>query len=485
MAETVHDHLVRLVVPFDFKCGIAKARSIVEHSGIWKADSPNPKDLFLHIKSLISEESPVETIGHQYILERGHQSPDNLPIWPDTVIELRKKSPEGPGSDDFFIDFTVPAIRLYLFETGVGFFVIDARYCKPESLCAIARGNFYLKKIGIKKRDCTYSHTVPSDNTTIVEDEFPGISFIRKMASDFGEFSFFERENDFPRHCLVFTYLILDQVEKNPEKRMQRIKKSLFRLSKGWHCNYYPPLEKNEIDNNPAILNFVDNIYWGVSLEGCANISHFTHDGSPDHFVRKILPERIQDSYFYLYILALVQRFSLLILAQRTGRIPLNAGQPMKKLPADSEALDETRQLQKDIPFYGLRINFSQVSHNSHYTLFYEKLKDVYRVDHLFSELDTEVKNLGAVLDQFEVLEKNKKEEKLKNIELWIAMAAIVFAIASVLSDGLGFLEIMKWFDDECPIISLGWVLGFIALLLIIARFILKKSAFFSGKNDK
>ena len=485
MPETIHDHLVRLVVPFDFKCGITKARSIVEHSGSWKVDKPKPKDLFLHIKSLISGESAAETIGYRNILDRDPQSPEIFPLLADTVIELRKKEPEGPGSDDFSINFTIPAIRLYLFETGVGFFVVDIRYCNPRSLCAVARGNFYLKKIGIRKDDCTYSHTDPVDNTIIVEDEFPGISFIRKMATDFGEFSFFERKNDFPRHCLVFTYLILDQIEKNPEKRIQFIEKSLFRLSKGWHCNYYPPLEKNESDNNPALLNFVDNIYWGVTLEGCANISYFTHDGSPDHFVSEILPGRIQESYFYLYILALVQRFSLLILAQRTGKIPLNAGQSMQKLPADSGALKEIRLLQKDIPFYGLRINFSQVSHNLHYTLFYEKLKDVYRVDHLFNELDTEVKNLGAVLDQFDALEKSEKEQKQKNIELWIAVAAIIFAIASVLSDGLGFLSYMKWFDEKCPIVSLGWVLGFIIVLFFIARSILKNTAFFSGKNGK
>lgn len=485
MPETIHDHLVRLVVPFDFKCNFAEARSTVEKSGLWNAVSSSPKDLFLHIKNLVSGESPVETIGHQYILDRDPQSPEIFPLLADTVIELRKKEPEGPDSEDFSINFTIPAIRLYLFETGVGFFVVDVRYCNPQSLCAIARGNFYLKKVGIRKEDCTYSHTNPFDKTIIVEDEFPGISFIRTTASKFGKFSFFERENDFPRHCLVFTYIILDQVEENQDQRTQFIEKSLFRLSKGWHCDYFPPLKKKENDNNPAILNFVDNIYWGVTLEGCANISHFTHDGSPDHFISNFLPERIKESYFYLYILALHQRFSLLILAQRTGRIPLNAGPSMKKLSTDSDALDEIRQLQKDIPLYGLRINFSQVSHNSHYTLFYEKLKDVYRVDQLFSELDTEVKNLGAVIDQLEALDKCKKEEKLKNTELWIAVAAIIFAVVSVLSDGLGFLSFMKWFDDECPIISLGWVLGFIIVLFFIARSILKKTAFFSGKNGK
>lgn len=485
MAETIHDHLVRLVVPFDFNSSFAEAHSVVENSGIWKANNSSPKDLFLHIKNLISGESPIETIGRQYMLESDAQSAEGIPIKTDTVVELRKKNPEGPDSEDFFIDFTIPAIHLYLFETRVGFFAVDVRYREPQSLCAIARGNFYLKKIGVEIFGCTYSYSDPADNSAIVESEFPITSFIRKTASGFGDFSFFERENNLPRHCLIFCYLILDKVEKNAEKRTRFINESLFRLSKGGHCNYFPPLDKIDSDNNPAILNFVDNIYWGVTLEGCTNISYFTHDGSPDHFLQKIFPERIQESYFYLYILALVQRFSLLILAQKTARIPLNVGQSIKELSADHVALDKIRQLQQDIPFYGLRINFSQVAHSSHYTLFYEKLKDVYRVDHLFSELDTEVKNLGAVIDQFEALVKSEKEEKQKNIELWIAMAAIVFAIASVLSDGLGFLSFMNWFDEKCPVTSLGWVLGSVALLLIIARLILKKTVFFSGKNDK
>jgi hypothetical protein len=470
MPETIHDHLVKLVIPFHFECSYQDALSRINETGSWNVGQIDPHDLFLHIKKLVSDAE--ESIGRYYSLSDAFRSQENFPGKKDTIIELCKEQPEGQGSSAFFIRLVVSALHLFLFETGVGIFVVDVKYVDPVNICVVARANFYLKKIGDKKND-SLSYAYMSEGNRIVKEEFPMVSFISATVSSFGDYSFFESGNAFLRHCYVFSYFILDLVGKEKESRNDFISTSLFRLSKGVHCNLYPPADQFNTKNYPSIISFVDHIIWGIAQEGVSCIGYITHDEQSDHFLRKYFPKRVQDSYFYLYILAMVQRFSLISLAQKTSKILTKFQQPIQNLKHYDPALQLIYELQEDIPLYGLRVNFSQVSHNSHSTLFYEELKSVLRIEQLHSELDTEVKNIGSVIALYE-------QKKQKIFELRIAVVAIVFALISVLSDGLGFFSIMGWFEAEFPVCSLSRLIFIVVILLYFVWLLLKKTGFFS-----
>ena len=133
--------------------------------------------------------------------------------------------------------------------------------------------------------------------------------------------------------------------------------------------------------------------------------------------------------------------------------------------------------MQSDIVLYGLRINFSQVAYNFHYTLFYEKVREIFRLDLQHTELEVELKNLGALIGFIE-------QKKQKNFELSVLAAAFVFAVVSVLSDGLGFLQFMNWFDDARPVCSLMQLIVAVALMLIFFWIFLKRKGLFNTRRE-
>jgi hypothetical protein len=290
--------------------------------------------------------------------------------------------------------------------------------------------------------------------------------------------SFFEEKNRMPRHCYLFSYLLLDHVPVSENEENGFMAEALFRLRNGFNAHYYPSKKECDFECNSQVLNFVHNIFWGVSQEGVACIACLTDESQQTHFLQKIFIYNVQNSYFYLYVLAMAQRFSLLSISKRTADLPSGIRYSFDLLKNEKEIIKTIDALQKDIVLYGLRINFSQVAYNFHYTLFYEKVREVFRLDLQHNELDVELKNLGALIGIIE-------QKKQKNFELSILAAAFVFAVVSVMSDGLGFLHYMKWFDDARPLCSLIQLFAVVALILVLFWIFMQQKGLFNIFNRK
>jgi len=472
---TLQDHFVKLVIPFEYSKEYSETISEIRESKYWEQSTCVPRDLFLHAKRLISSEISKNSIGASFLLSEEGRKDLEFPLLKDQFGVLLKKGAEGPDLPDFKIRFSIREVYLYLFETRVGFIVFDIKYVDPESLEAVEMANHQLKKIGLSRS------FIYRDGENI-EKAKKGKGFFDQFFENLKAFvelvSFFEEENRMLRHCYLFSYLVLDHVPVSESERNSFLAESLFRLRNGFNAHYYPSQTEYDLGHNSQILNFVRNIFWGVSQEGVACIAFLTGEPQQTHFLQKTFIYNAQNSYFYLYVLAMTQRFSLLSISKRTAELPSGIRNSLEMRQNKKEIIKTIDDLQREIVLYGLRINFSQVAYNFHYSLFYEKIRGIFRLDLQHNELDVELKNLGALISIIE-------EKKQKNFELSILAAAFVFAVVSVLSDGLGFLQFMKWFDDARPLCSLIQLIAIVALILILFRIFMKRKGLFNFFNRK
>jgi len=471
---TLHDHFVKLIIPFEYSGEYSATISEIRESKCWEQNKRVPRDLFLHIKRLITSQISENSIGASFLLSEAGRKTLEFPLLKDQIGVLLKKGAEGPESPDFKIRFTVPEVYLYLFETNVGFIVLDIKYVEPESIEALEMANFQFKKIALSR--CAFycdgdALGNSKKSADYFKDFFGNVSAITSLTS------FFEEENRMPRHCYLFSYLLMDHVPISRVEQNSFIAETLFRLRNGFNDHYYPSKTEYDLERNPQYLNFVHNIFWGVSQEGVACIACLTDGPQQAYFLQKTFIYNVQNSYFYLYMLAMAQRLSLLSVSQRTADLPSGIRDSVDMLKNKKEIIKTIDALQKDIVLYGLRINFSQVSYNFHYTLFYEKVREIFRLDLQHTELDVELKNLGALIGIIE-------QKKQKNFELSVLAAAFVFAVISVLSDGLGFLQFMKWFDDARPVCSLMKLIAAVALMLIFFWIFLKQKGLFNTRRE-
>ncbi|NTW99405.1 MAG: hypothetical protein HGB35_05665, partial [Geobacteraceae bacterium] len=367
----LHDHFVKLVIPFEYSKEYSEAISAIKASQCWESNKRVPRDMFMHIKHLISSENSSNSVVASFLLSEEGRKTLEFPLLKDQIAVLLKKGAEGPELSDFKLRFTVPEVYLFLFETHVGFIVLDITYTEPGNLEAVEMANHQLKKIGLSRLFIYRDGENP-------EKANKGIVFFNRFFESLKLLlsldSFFEEEKRTLRHLYLFSYLILDQVPESEAERDTFMAETLFRLSNGFHAHYHPSKTEYDLDRNSQVLNFVHNIFWGVNQEGVACVACLTGDHRQTHFLTQIFKYNVENSYFYLYILAMAQRFSLLLISQITADLPLEIRGSVEVLKNKKEIISAIDALQQEIVLYGLRINYSQVSYNSHYTCFYEKL---------------------------------------------------------------------------------------------------------------
>jgi hypothetical protein len=146
---TLQDHFVKLIIPFEYSGKYSATISKIRESKCWEQNMRVPRDLFLHAKRLISSEISENSIGANFLLSAEGRQDLGFPLLKDQVGVLLKKEAEGPDLPDFKIRFIIPEVYLYLFETRVGFIVLDIKYIDLESLEALEMANHQLKKIGV------------------------------------------------------------------------------------------------------------------------------------------------------------------------------------------------------------------------------------------------------------------------------------------------------------------------------------------------
>src|SRR5690625_2032692 len=101
----------------------------------------------------------------------------------------------------------------------------------------------------------------------------------------------------------------------------EQIGTSLYLLKRGYNISYLPHKRQLMIEREQGNYQPFSNTFWGVSLEGVISLSFGTDNERTNQFFEHHFFQHIQGTYFYMFMLTLFQRYSLLRLSVRAGQL--------------------------------------------------------------------------------------------------------------------------------------------------------------------
>lgn len=432
MSYPTEDRRLWLILPFAYKTPFYQACSKLASSG-WKEDDFSSKQIFFHIKSLLSKENRNERIGARFVLNDRvgynlqHNTTAEYQIW-------------CAKDNSFCNSFFLKNIELILFETQVAFLVFEVNLRETISVEEMTLVAYYLKKFNKDEITVLYRKKHSQDVVETIETNLDEIT--TRLLATLEVETYFETEKKPPRQAFIFSAATLSAACFAEMRQKNDLGRVIFELRRSFKKSYKPALREFDLENNPDVLQLFENIYWGFSLEGVTCLAFYTNDKETDEFVKSFMG-RLSQTYLYLLLLALHQRYTLLKYNIDAAKLQKT---PHGDLPEDLSAISH---LQAQIAWFQLRAMFDHISSNTHYTLLYERFCQVFRIKALASELMDEIRTL-AILSRLKQDEREREREKEKrerreSLErIFIALSTLLVGV-SLASDGLqsGMTEIL------------------------------------------
>ena len=450
-----------LLVPFAYRNTYDDFLNIIEDKKndkdvcIWRRDYIKTERFYEHIDKLIAyredesslENGCCENLGHKFVLDQNngrsflhkesYQSIEqsiktdgsiiNSPIVPAKKNDQMSFIDEKGGS----FNFSIEDIELYIFENNIAFINYKVKYYTNNSedrknnvgqidvdqlidyiyrlkkLYSFDDKNIELnKKIG--QKECVKFHfSIASLTKLILESTNVQVE------------TFFESKQQKPRQALVYTGILL----QNPIEKKQAIE-YMFYLRNGFRHNYNIPVEEYDIQSNEGIYHAFQNIYWGASMEGCGALA-FPIENNNQDFITKGFLDRVQQSYFYIYLLSLNQRYSLIKFSIEAACLP----NKLQILDKPCQKIKLINELKEKIVFFNLKWMFKHLANISHYTKFYELIKHNLRIGEALEELELELSTLSQLIQFAESEIKEKKEDRKEVFNTQVAIISFVFIV--------------------------------------------------------
>jgi hypothetical protein len=413
--EPISYQLNKLIVPFSYSMNYQVALGEIvlnpeSTSPIWEAQDLDTDRFFHHISKLIHINNDWdETIGRRFVITEAGRKYYNLPH-PDQLVYLTRKR---KIPDYYFL--RIKQTELFLFETQVGFLVYELEHlANPSnsekeysfrhlrktadlSVDTIIDANYYAKSFKRKKDLETYYYAKKEETPTT----FRLTSINSQIVQQIGIDSFFEHEmlsddNIIASNALVYSALVLGKPFSNEDGHLEKLGQYLFHMRRAFKPSYKPAPREFELENNPNIMQFFANSFWGISMEGLTNIVYLMDDETTNNFMLSGYTHNLYNSYFLLYILALHQRYGLLRFFDHLG----------------SKKNIDIIDLRQCIANFWVRSLFRQISNIDHQDQLYRQIRTVLGIDDLLDELQSE---LGLLAD-LSIIEEQRKDSIFQSV---------------------------------------------------------------------
>ncbi len=462
------DHRLWLFLPTSYTKPFDEASAELSQCG-WKEEEEgiNHTYLFFHINNLISNQVRNERVGRRFALNNRLR----YNLQHNTTAEYQVKCARG---DDFHAPFYIRKIELVLFETQISFLIFEIALKDHATIKEFTLAAYYLKKFHGEDVSICFEKKIEKDKTESVTTSLGEIA--TNLLQSLGVESYFQTQKGMPQQAFIFSAAILDADVHTQLRAQNELGRVIFELRRSFKKSYKPPPREFNLEGNPDVLQFFDNVYWGLSLEGATCLAFYTGDETTDNYMKSYIGT-LSRSYLYILLLALHQRYALL-------KYNIDAAKIQK---TDHGDLSKISDLQEQIAWFQLRAMFTHISSSTHYTLLYERLCAVFRIQELAKELMDEIRTLAilsrlkqdAIQVQKEKEEQRQRDEKRareKSLEqIFIALSTLLVGV-SLASDGLqsGMTDVLDYFfgerfaTDHRSIIS--WIIFIVTLVVFFLR---------------
>lgn len=487
----------------------------------WNLKDNSGAHLYVYIKDLITSKDNIGSrIGIE--LELNINSSDCTEFGIYINNNAYKNIRTAKENYLFKYDF----IKLYLFETGVGFLVYSINFGIKENVNIddIINGNYYFKKFDQKGIQEDYSWEIEQLKEKIKEIDrnieglksensseeilekyklrkdkniekikcFEKITsenlrkvYVEKLLKDLnlGVKNYFTSDKG-PNYAHLFSYVNFDTNVNEGD-----INKYIYWLKNSYKKTYKPPFKELINQDKKEYLRLFDNIWWGSSVEGLTCITKNTYDEVANEFI-KSYSGNIEHVYLYMYILTLHMRYALL-------RYIIDASY----LPKDIENYNEEEikilnKLKQKIILLDLRSIFNDISNMSSQIKVFDLIRESLRIDKLNYELTNEINNLdelaklyynnqSKIQKEIEKKEKEKEKEKQEQVDKMLQIITFMLTIVATSSVIKEMINSVINIGDYENKIYLSMMIFIIIPIIILCIIYLIKISINMKKNNK
>jgi hypothetical protein len=401
-----------LIIPFSYNKSYQEVEETLATDWISDNKKIERKNILEHVSNLIAsnlEDITNGTIGRYFELNVNAREKYHLPVNTSQNFYLMDENGEE------VTNFKITKVYLYLFETQIGFLLYDIKH-NSNDLETIILTNYHLKHLNHMYNAKLYNQkeyflffkkkAKPISELTM---DFRTLSEISgNILNELHMHTYFTNSNSNPETAVIYNFMLLDKMFLREPQWENKLKLALFKLRKGYKNSYLPSPLEFDIVNNPQTIQLFKNSYWGVSLEGLANLAYLTENNVTNDFFTSNYTGNLEISYFYIYILALHQRYAFLALNVEASEINKDEDETVIDVNS-SEA--KVLKLRKDINFLILRGFFKHVSSVTHQQALYEVIAKNLSIEELKQDIHSEMEALAS-LAELQAAKREKEKEK-------------------------------------------------------------------------
>ncbi len=273
-------------------------------------------------------------------------------------------------------------IKIHCFGTGVGFLVYDVWYSADMGCDDILEFSYLFKKVGIGSVEIPRRNIRDSSEKSIYLQELSRRLITNEL--DDAEM-FFYVNNVVKMESNVFTVFC--------DKDRKAIDDKLFHFSHAYNSDY--EYNQSYHDENFCCYHPYPYIHWGYCQNGIACVYY-----DVNNFTSNNLNENIQNEYYFMYLVLLNQRYTILALIS-------------EMMSSRREIPGEWREIQKKLIEYQIEYSFHIVSDEMVYHRIYMDLRRILSID----ELENELKDISDRMYMMKNEELRENEERLRNQE--------------------------------------------------------------------
>ncbi len=230
----------------------------------------------------------------------------------------------------------------------------------------------------------------------------------------------------------VFTYLQVDE-KSSPDSEL------LENFSRIIRCQDKDYLTLSEFSGKSVYEKLFENVYVGCSVEGGGVMTFLRGPG--DDFMKNFDTGPLTKSYLWIYILAIMQRHTLLQMSRNLAEEYGYSGDDL------NSRMHNLRELTRKMSKTKINTYFTDVSDHSHLNALYSFCCRNLCVDKYFLDVDNKLSSLKETLEQLHD-EQMEINDKLQNWLLkWVGVLALTLTCFSALNDSYDYFE--KFFDDQ------------------------------------
>ena len=381
---------------------------------VWTAKTFNTNHLFEHIvekQDATSDQCVVTALS----LNDAARSALGLP-GANSTIQLRVRG----NQSDKDIAIKLKGVSLYLFETGVAFLEYDWEY-SDATASDLLNANYFLAELKSKQntlriktgKDEYREFTLESAVTPILET-FDGVYGFDKR----GQVSFYDLKP------IVYSCVLLDKRDGDFDEILSH---GAYNFKQSYQTDAAKP------------CSLFTNSHWCGSDTALINVSYLVDDDKTNDFFQTQFINAARNNYFYLYLLVLNQKFTLLKRIAQVAKI--NAKYDAldeATLRADS---DKVAEIMGKSQLYETRCNFKCPSSMNHINVFYDYARATQKADVFEKELQSKVKSLSEIQATYTKQLNNYKDYRHTKMMFW------VFLITSLIGS-------VTMFNSSCKLIS-------------------------------